>query len=254
MFIHSSPATWPPKAISPPLLIDPLKAASNVPPPGDGSPGLTTLEIVPCLSARKRPTPNPMESGGPASVAMMPEKTMSARLLMAVLGNTPAKCPPPGTGVPGRATALSVCVPCEKRKRPELNTGPVKGSKEKGIAMSPPAFMPRRPSSVGPKTPPPGAGWPERIICASSPRSPTNTPSPPVVTSAVKPTSPRLLMALGSKSKVKLPPPGAGLSRNAIGVKLYPASPAKATGTSASASAAMAAIFFIVIFFVFIFC
>jgi len=62
--------------------------------------------------------------------------------------------------------------------------------------------------------------------------------------------------SVGSKSRVKLPPPGAGLSRNAIGVKLYPASPAKATGTSASASAsaAMAAIFFIVIFFVFIFC
>src|SRR5207249_11615078 len=51
-----------------------------------------------------------------------------------------SRCPPPGTGVPGRATALSVCVLCEKRKRPELNTGPVKGSKEKGIAMSPPAF------------------------------------------------------------------------------------------------------------------
>src|SRR6266550_3886673 len=128
------------------------------------------------------------------------------------------------------------------------------GSKEKGIAMSPPSFTPRRPNSLGPKTPPPGAGWPERIICVSCPRSPTNTPSPPVVTSAVKPTSPRLLMALGSKSKVKLPPPGAGLSRNAIGVKLYPASPAKATGTRTSVSATTAAIFFIVIFFVFIFC
>ena len=116
----------------------------------------------------------------------------------------------PGYRVPGPATRLSVCVLWEKRKMAALSARELKskGSKEKGIAMSPPSFTPRRPNSVGPKTPPPGAGWPERIICVSCLPRPTNTPSPPVVTSAVKPTSPRLLMALGSKSKVKLSPPG----------------------------------------------
>src|SRR6266480_4560436 len=35
--IHSSPATWPPKATSPPLWIDPFIAMSNVPAPGAGT-------------------------------------------------------------------------------------------------------------------------------------------------------------------------------------------------------------------------
>src|SRR6266550_3202844 len=61
--IHSSPATWPPKATSPPLLIDPFIAMSNVPPAGAGSPGLTTLEIVPRLSARKSNV-SPVVDGG----------------------------------------------------------------------------------------------------------------------------------------------------------------------------------------------